>query len=398
VAGSRADGGSAAAAGPTTAELLARRPDYPVLARGPYLASHTLGAMHRDTPARLASFAELWQRDGVLAWDSWFPELRRVADLIAVIIGAPPGATILRQNVADAMVAVVSAVPFVPPRNRVVVSELDWPGTSHLLRAWARYGAELVTVPADPGGLTVSADRLADAVDARTALVSLSLVAFRSAALLDPRPVIERAHRCGAVVCLDAYQAVGVVPFDVTALRVDYCLGGSVKYLCGGPGNGWLYVRPDLAEEAAPAAVGWLSGADPFGFADRLEYAPGVGRFLGGTPGVAAGYAAAPGYQAVVDIGLPAIRRRSVELTGLLVEEARQRGLAVRSPLEPDRRGGHVTIDVAAPDRVYQQLLQRGIVVDVRPDAGLRVGPHFYSTAEECRHTVATIAELDAAQ
>jgi kynureninase len=376
-------------------ELLARRGDYPILARTSYLVSNSLGAMHRETAASLAAFAALWAEQGVAAWETWFPRMREVADTIGEIIGAPAGSTVLRQNVSDAMVAVASTLDFGPTRNRVVVTALDWPGTTHLFRAWERYGAELVVVPADPGGLTVDPQRVADAVDDRTALVSLSLVAYRSGALLDPEPAIERAHRVGARVCLDAYQAVAAVPFDVTGLAVDFCVGGSVKYLCGGPGNGWLYVRPDVAANARPAAVGWLSADQPFSFADdRLEYGAGSLRYTGGTPGVPAAYAAVPGFRAVRDVGVARIRRRSLQLTGILIEEADRHAIPVRTPREANRRGGHVTLAVPDGARVAEQLRRLGILVDHRPDAGIRLGPHFYSTESECREAVAAIAEL----
>jgi kynureninase len=213
----------------------------------------------------------------------------------------------------------------------------------------------------------------------------VSLVQFRTSTLLDIAPVRDAARRHGSVLILDAYQAVGVLPIDVAANDVDVCVGGSVKFLCGGPGNGWLYIRPDLAETLRPSAVGWISHERPFDFEwAEIAYAPGIQRFAGGTPNVPAAYAATPGYQAIVDIGIQRIRERSQMLTQLIVDGALERGLEVRSPLEPARRGGHVTIDVAVAERVHEQLIERGFVVDYRPGGGIRIGPHFFSTAEEC--------------
>jgi kynureninase len=366
-------------------DLLARRVDYPILDRtSAYLINNSLGAMHRDTRSRLSEFADRWDTDGVAAWSTWFPEMGRAADLIATIIGASAGTTILRQSVADALNAVVSCVDFTPARNRVVTTAADWPGTHYMWTEHCRrHGGELVVVPFEPDGVTIDEQRVADAIDDHTVFVSVSLVQFRTSALLDLAPVRDAARRHGALLLLDAYQAVGAVPVDVAAH--DVCVGGSVKFLCGGPGNGWLYVRPDLVETLRPSAVGWISHERPFDFewAD-IAYAAGISRFAGGTPNVPAAYAATPGYAAVVDIGISRIRERSQSLTQLIVDGALERGLVVRSPLDAARRGGHVTLDIADAQRVHEVLIERGFIVDYRPGGGIRVGPHFFSTAAEC--------------
>jgi kynureninase len=368
-------------------DLLARRSDYPILDRkSAYLINNSLGAMHRDSRTRLVEFADRWDTDGVVAWSTWFPEMSRVADLIGAIIGAPAGTTILRQSVADAIVAVVSCLEFTSSRNRIVTTAADWPGTHYM---WAehcrRHGGELVVVPFEPDGVTIDPQRVADEVDDRTLVVSVSLVQFRTSALLDLPPVRDAARRHGALLLLDAYQAVGAVPVHVAANDVDVCVGGSVKFLCGGPGNGWLYVRPDLAETLRPTAVGWISHTRPFDFEwAEIAYAAGIQRFAGGTPNVPAAYAASPGYQAIVDIGLDRVRERSQVLTQLIVDGALERGLVVRSPLDPARRGGHVTVDIDDAERVHETLIDRGFVVDYRPSGGIRIGPHFFSTAAEC--------------
>jgi kynureninase len=367
-------------------ELLKRRDDYPILSRSTYLINNSLGAMHRDTRLRLQEFADRWDTEGVVAWNTWFPEMTHVANLVGATIGAPPGTTVLRQSVADAIVVIASCFDFDGPRNRVVTTAADWPGTHYFwTEHCSRHGGELVVVPYQPDGLTVDTQRIVDAIDDRTLVVSVSLVQFRTSALLDLAPVVAAAKRHGAYVLLDAYQAVGAVPVDVVPAGVDFCVGGSVKFLCGGPGNGWLYVRGDLAPELRPAAVGWISHERPFDFDwDAIAYAPGVMRFAGGTPNVPAAYAAAPGYQAVVDIGVERIRERSVTLTQPLVDGALERGFTVRSPYDAERRGGHVTIDPGDAERVHHELIERRFVVDYRPGGGIRISPHFYNTLDEC--------------
>jgi kynureninase len=375
-------------------DLLSRRADYPILARKTaYLINNSLGAMHRDTSARLADYTNLWDAEGVSAWSTWFPEMTRVADLVGTAIGAAAGTTILRQSVSDVIGAVASCFDLSGSRNRVVTTAADWPGTHYFWTEHCkRYGGELVVVPYSADGLTVDAQRVADSIDDRTALVSVSLVQFRTSALLDLDPIIEAARRHGALVAVDAYQAAGAVPVDVTARGIDMCLGGSVKFLCGGPGNGWLSVHPDVIDSLRPSAVGWISHREPFAFDwSAIDYAPGIGRFAGGTPNVPAAYAASAGYEAIVDVGIDRIRERSQALTQIVVDAALEAGFDVRSPVDPAQRGGHVTLDPGDAAHVHEELIRRGFVVDYRPGGGIRIGPHFFSTADECRAVVAEI-------
>jgi kynureninase len=344
----------------------------------------------------MAQYTQLWDTDGVVAWSTWFPEMGRVADLVGAAIGANPGTTILRQNVSDAIAAVASCFDLSGTRHRVVTTAADWPGTHYFWTEHCRrYGGELVVVPYESDDRTIDAQRVADAIDDRTCLVSVSLVQFRTSALLDLEPIQDSARRHGALVVLDAYQAAGTVPVDVARRDIDICVGGSVKFLCGGPGNGWLSIRADLAESLRPSAIGWISHREPFAFEwSEVDYAPGVGRFAGGTPNVPAAYAASAGYQAIVDIGVDRIRERSQALTQIVVDEALARGLEVRSPTDPSHRGGHVTLDPGDAAHVHEELIRRGFVVDHRPGGGIRIGPHFFTTADECRAVVEEIERI----
>jgi kynureninase len=369
-------------------DLLARRSDYPVLERRTYLASHTLGAMHRRTPERLAEFTQRWAELGVVAWEDWATEVWKAADLVGALIGAPPGTTVLRQNVADLLGDVVGCIDWRGPRNRVVTSSLEWPGSLNTWSQVGRLGGEAVVVPGAPDGISLDLERMLDAIDERTAMVECSHVLFRSSTLVDVRPLVEKAHAVGALVMVDGYQAAGAVPVDVVDLGVDLYVGGSVKYLSGGPGNGWMYVAPDV--ELEPVTTGWFGTARPFDFDPELTYGEGVKRFRGGTPGVPAAYAAVPAYEALNEIGMARIRERSLSMTQPLLEAALERGFTVRSPRAPEQRGGHVAIDPGDSERVYAQLLERGFVVDHRPGVGIRVSPHFYNTLDEA------LAVLDA--
>ncbi len=376
-------------------DLLAYRGEFPILETRTYLVNHSLGAMHRGAYDGAAAYLESWARDGVAAWYDWIPEMVRVADLVGSLIGAPPGSTVMRANVAAALGDVASAVDFSGSRNKVVYSELEWPGSHYLWRAHERYGARTVVVPAEPDGVHLDVQRLVDAIDERTALVPISHVLFRTSTLVDVRPVIARAHEVGALLLLDCYQSAGAVPIEVADLDVDFAVGGSVKFLCGGPGNGFLYVAPRLIESLRPARVGWFGHAEPFSFVfDDMSYAPGVQRFAGGTPNVPGAFAATSAYTTLVKIGIDRIRERSMSLTQHLVDGSQQRGFTVRSPLRAENRGGHVTIDPGDAQRVHDGLFERGFSVDHRPGVGIRVGPHFYNTVEECTALLDAMSEL----
>ena len=378
-------------------DLLARREDYPVLSRATYLASHTLGAMHRETPERLAEYTRRWAEQGVVAWEGWAPEVQRVADVVGSLVGAPPGTTVMRQNVADLLGDVVTSLDWRGQeagvrRNRIVTSSLEWPGSLNTWSQIERLGGEAIVVPGSEDGVELDLDAMVAAIDERTLLVECSHVLFRTSTIVDLAPLVARAHEVGALVMVDGYQAAGTLDVDVVALGVDLYVGGSVKYLSGGPGNGWLYAAPHVSEALQPVTTGWFGTAKPFDFDPELTYATGIGRFAGGTPGVPAAYAAAPAFEALAEIGVSRVRERSVSLTQPLLEGALERGFTVRSPHDPARRGGHVTIDPGNVQHVHDELHRRGFVVDARPGVGIRVSPHFYNTAEE------TVAVLDAMQ
>ena len=377
-------------------DLLQRRDDYPVLSRKTYLASHTLGAMHRETPERLAEFTRLWAEHGVVAWEDWAPEVERVADLVGSLVGAPPGTTVMRQNVADLLGDLVVSLDWSGPRNRVVTSALEWPGSLHTWSQIGRLGGEAVVVPAEPDGVSFDVQRMVDAIDDRTLLVECSHVLFRTSTIVDLAPVVEKAHSVDALVVVDGYQAAGTLPVDVVALGADVYLGGSVKYLSGGPGNGWMHVSPSLVDRLQPVTAGWFGQVAPFAFDPEIAYAPGIRRFAGGTPGVPAAYAAAPAYQALSDIGMSRVRERSQSMTQPLLEAALERGFTVRSPHDPARRGGHVTIDPGDSTRVHDALIASGSVVDHRPGVGIRVSPHFYNTLDEALGVLDQMSELRA--
>ena len=367
-------------------DLASHRDRYPILAETTYLINHSLGAMPAAAEDRIAEYARTWRTRGIRAWgEGWWTMPLTIGDQVGRIIGAPPGSTVMHQNVAIAEAIVLSCFrPVDPRRNRVVYEEGNFPSVRYLYQA--QPDLEVVVVPAG--------ESLVDAIDERTLLVPTSHILFKSSEIQDAAAIANRARDAGAHVVLDAYQSAGIVPVDVTALDVSFAVGGSVKWLCGGPGNGWLYVRPDLVDELEPTLVGWQAHARPFGFEPELEYADGIARFLTGTPNVPALYAATAGYDAIEEIGVDRIRANSVRQTSLLIELLDAAGFEASSPRDPSRRGGTVTVNVPEFEAVHEELGERGIICDFRPEVGLRIGPHFFTTDDELRHTVEQIADI----
>jgi kynureninase len=367
-------------------QLTAYRDRFPILGETTYLINHSLGAMPAGAEERLASYAHTWKTRGIRAWaEGWWEMPITVGDQIGRIIGAPPGSTVMHQNVAVAEAIVLSCFrPIDARRNRVVYEEANFPSVRYLYQAQPEL--EVVVVPDDAA--------IVDAIDERTLLVPTTHVLFKTGEIQDVASITRRAHEVGAHVLLDAYQSAGIVPLDVAGLDVDFAVGGSVKWLCGGPGNGWLYVRPDLADTLEPTFTGWQAHARPFAFEPELEYAQGAARFLTGTPNVPALYAATAGYDLIEEVGVERIRANSLRQTQLLLDLADEAGFEIGSPRDPERRGGTVTVRTPEFEAVHRELAERRILCDFRPDTGLRIGPHYYNTDEELRYAVDQIVEI----
>ena len=299
--------------------------------------SHSLGPMPRKAADRLAEYARMWEERGIRAWaEGWWATPWTVGDQIGRIVGAPAGSTVMHQNVAVAEAIALSCFrPVDPARNRVVYERGNFPSVRYLYQAQP----DLEVVVCEDDG------EIVERIDERTLLVPISHVLFKAGEIQDVEPIVRRAHEVGAHVILDCYQSAGIVPLDVTALGVDFAVGGSVKWLCGGPGNGWLYVRPDLVETLEPTFVGWQAHARPFAFEEELEYAPGIARFLTGTPNPAAHFAGTAGYDLVEEIGVARIRESSLRQTQLLIDLADAGRVRGREPARSGapRRVGRVT-------------------------------------------------------
>jgi kynureninase len=378
-----------------TDPLLAFRGEFPILERTTYLVSNSLGAMPRAVPDRLAEYVDEWAELGVRAWaKGWWRKPVEVGNEIAPLIGAGPGEVVMVPNVTIGQATVLSALDYTAPRDTIVMTALDFPSVRYVYDALAtRLGARIVVVPSEDG-VRIDLDRLLAAIDDRTRLVAISHVLFRSAFIMDVEAICRRADEVGALVSLDAFHSVGVMPVDVGRLGVDFLTGGVLKWLCGGPGGCFLYVAPEIAGRLTPALTGWQAHARPFAFEPEMAYADDAFRWLTGTPVIPALYAATEGPRIVRRAGIDRIRAKSMRQTARLIELADARGYRVNAPREPEQRGGTVALDVPHGYEVSETLLANDVLVDYRPNAGIRIAPHFYTSDNELERVVAMIDDI----
>jgi kynureninase len=373
--------------------LLAFREEFPILENTNYLVSNSLGPMPRSVPGKLAEYARDWGELGVKAWTrGWWEKPIDVGNEIAPLINAGDGEVVMMPNVTIAQTAVLSAIDFPKERDTVVMTELDFPSVRYAYAEMAkRFGARVVVVRSEDG-LTIDRDELLAAIDERTRIVAVSHVLFKSAYHMDADAICRRAHEMGALVSLDSFHAVGIIPVDVKRSNVDFLTGGVLKWLCGGPGACFLYINPNVRDRLRPALTGWQAHSRPFAFEETMEYTSGAFRWLNGTPVIPALYAAAEGPKILRRAGIDAIREKSLRLTSRLIELADALGYAVNAPRDPARRGGTVAVDVPHGYEVTQHLLSQNILVDYRVGAGIRIAPHFFTREEELDEAVYEIS------
>ncbi len=376
-------------------ELLRFRSEFPQLEERTYLVSHSLGAMPRAAAAAAQAYTDEWRAHGVEAWaKGWWDLPLTVGDRLAPLLGASPGSVGMQPNVTLATAIFLSALDWSEGRDGLVTTSLEFPSVLYVLRGEAARGARITEVPSE-GGLSIDTERLLAAIDERTRVVVLSHVLFRSSSVMDVAAIAARAREVGALTLLDTYQSVGTLPVDLPALGVDAAVGGCLKWLCGGPGSAFLWIRPDLVDTLQPRLTGWQAHTDPFAFdAGEMTRPDGIGRFLHGTPAIPALRAAEVGLDLVKAAGPEAIRAKSVSLTARMIERADREGWTVNTPRDPERRGGTVTLDPPHAWEVSRGLLAAGIVIDFRPGSGIRIAPHFYNRADELDVAMDAIASL----
>jgi kynureninase len=378
--------------------LEAWRDEFPILARTVYMISNSLGAMPRKTAQNLAEYANTWATRGVRGWEErWWEMPLEIGNKIGRVIGARPGSVSMHENVTTAHLVALSCLRPSAARRRLVCTEMDFPSMIHLYRAQQAAGFEVHVVPAE-ADLTVRTDRLLDAIDRTTAVVAFSHVLFRTSYIMDAAAIVARAHEMGAVAILDTYQSAGIIPFDVDALQVDFATGGCLKWLCGGPGNAFLYTRPDLLKSARPSFTGWVSHRSPFSFdtapADSGALREDAMRMMNGTPSIPAYYAALAGLDIIHEVGVNRIRERSQQLSGRLLSLVDRHGFTSAASRDPEHLAGTVAVNVPDASLVSRTLKAREFIVDYRPPVGVRISPHFYNTMDEIDRIMDEIAHI----
>ncbi|MGC2698317.1 MAG: aminotransferase class V-fold PLP-dependent enzyme [Candidatus Angelobacter sp.] len=378
-----------------TDDLLRFRAEFPILESTTYMISNSLGAMPRGVYDSVQSYCEIWATRGVRAWEEkWWMMAREVGDEIGAIMNAPSGSVSLHLNVTSCQAVIASCFDFSGRRNKVVYSDMNFPSIMYFWEGQRARGARVNMVRTDDG-VHVPTERLIEAIDEETLLVPISHVVFRSSYIKDVKAIVEKAHRVGALVVLDCFQSMGNVPVDVQALNVDFAVGGVLKWLCGGAGTSYLYVRPDHGSKLQPNFTGWFAHENPFAFEiGANKYAEPPFRFMQGTSNVPGFYTALPGLKIIREAGVERIREKSKKMTARLIELADQRGWRVNVPRDPELRGGTVAIDMPNAHEVCQELLRRDVLVDFRPRAGVRFSPHFYNTMDEIDRAIGTVDEV----
>lgn len=376
-------------------ELLKWRSEFPILERSTYMISNSLGAMPRGVYASLEGYADSWAQRGVRAWEEgWWEMAVGVGNKVAPLIGAGTGEISLHQNVTQTQAVITSCFDFRGPRNKVVMTLLEFPSIQYFYHEQRRFGARVELVPtSDP--VRFDLDKFLAAIDETTLLVPISLVLFRSSFIVNAKAIVEKAHRVGARVILDVFQGTGAIPIDVRGLGVDFAVGGVLKWLCGGPGVAYLYVREDLRARLSPALTGWIAHQRPFAFeTGAMDAREDSFRYLNGTPHIPALFACQPGLDILNQAGIGAIREKSIAMTTRLLEGAKVRGWRVNTPENFAERAGTVSVECPHAAEVCRELLSREILVDYRPKAGIRLSPHFYNTQDECDFALAQIEDI----
>ena len=363
--------------------LLTWRKEFPVLENCIHLISHSLGCMPRAARDHVSEFMEQWQTKSITAWDEWLPEVDRAAARIEKLLSAPSGTVTMNTNVSSVQSLIASCLRYTEHRNKIVYTNLNFPTVSYVWKAQEKLGARVQIVDSQDG-ITIDTQAVCDAIDEKTVAVPISHVIFSSAYIQDAKQICDKARSVGAHVILDCYQSTGTLPVDVVDLGVSFACGGSVKYLCGGPGAAYLYVRKDLIESFEPAATGWFGNESPFAFTMPSQtYADNIWRYMAGTPAVLALYQARAGQEIVAAIGASAIREYSLRLTQHIIEYVDELGFTLNSPRAAEWRGGSVVINFTGAADVARELNRRKFFCDHRPGVGIRISPHFYTKQEE---------------
>jgi selenocysteine lyase/cysteine desulfurase len=374
-------------------ELLKYRSEFPILQRKTYLNSCSLGALSLRSMQGLAEFQEMWNEWGAHAWyEIWLGEIAKARQKFARIIGAQLHEVAIAPSVSVALSSIATSLDY-SERNKVVLAGMDFPTLSYQWLAKQRLGVECLFVES-PDRITTPPELFENVVDSKTALVATSRVFYTSGYIQDVRAVADIAHKNGALLLIDDYQGTGQIPINVNAMDIDFLVTGTLKWLMGGPGLAFVYVREGLISRLEPSITGWFGDREQFQFKTReFEFRPEATRLETGTPAVPTIYSANGGLDIVLEASVQSICERTRYLTNDLVARAREHGWNVRAPQEPERRSSIVMLELERPEEIVKALVERNIITDSRPGL-LRVSPYFYNTIEENAIVVDAIANI----
>lgn len=372
-------------------DLALIRKEFPILERCVYLISNSLGAVPEKALENLQKFYQMWAEEGVSAWQKeWWDLSREVGNQVAYFLGAREDEVTMAPNATHCHWVVLSTKFLAQDdrRKKIVMTDHDFPSMVYAVSKISDFKGWNLEIVKSNGNPAINVEDILKRIDEKTLFVATSHVYFKSAYIQNIKQISARAREVGALTLIDGYHAPGIIPVDVKQLDVDFYIGGCLKWLCGGPGNAFLYVRPELSENLQPQLTGWFAHREPFLFAQEMEYARGGQKFMSGTPPVPCLYTASAGLDILKKIGIPGIRDKSLSLTELIINKAKERGYRLFTPEETNLRGGSVSISLPHAFPVKQALEKRDVKVDFRkgqdkePDV-IRVGPHFYTKDEE---------------
>lgn len=374
-------------------DLLAWREEFPILQRKTYLNSCSLGPLSRRSMAALERFEEAWNAHGAQAWYGiWMGELAALREKFARLIGAQPHEIAIAPSVSAALSEIASGLDM-GDRNKVVLTDVDFPTLAYQWLAREREGVEVTFVESEDK-ITLPVERFREAIDARTGLVATSRVFYLSGYIQDVAALAEMAHAHGALLLVDDYQGTGQIPIDVKAAGIDFLVTGTLKWLMGGQGVAFIYVREELIPRLRPTHTGWWASRDQFQFKTReFEYRDDAQRLEAGTPPMPSIYIASAALDIITEIGVERIRERTRFLADDLARKVVERGWKLHSPLDGAQRSSIVMLEMERPDELVKALTARNIIVDYRPGL-LRISPNFYNTVEETDLVLSTLDEL----
>jgi selenocysteine lyase/cysteine desulfurase len=364
----------------------ALRAEFPLLGRFIYFNACSLGPLPRAGQEALARYARDWDEKGTPVWYSdWLPLLAHFRERIGELLKAPTGSTAIAPSVSVALTTLASGLPLPEGRNKVLIGELDFPTIGH---QWLSRPDVVVEFVPSRDGMTIPPEAFAERLDDRTALVATTHLFYTTGYLQDVRAIADAAHARGALCLIDGYQTCGCVPLDVEAMGCDAFVGGCLKWLSGGPGNAFLYVRSDLIPRVRPQGTGWFATRDPFSFTlQELVFADDARRLETGTWAIPSHYVGLAGLELILDVGVANIQERLRDLTGRILERCDQAGVRTFTPRERERRCGIVTLECDHPEEVEAALHADGVIVDSRPGR-VRLSPHWCVTEDELERGV----------